>query len=126
MKICLYDKDLHSAARLAMIIKHTVKDVSIEYCEQIDDPHMADCAMVIADPAPLPTKEWLDKFVDINQDVPLVLVSANKDLISGSNGDACYALTKPYEPKDLLEVIKVIVLGPMFGLKGLDHGRKSN
>jgi hypothetical protein len=120
MKIGLFDDDIDLAAKHALLFKSKLPTCDIAYIESIEDKALSVCGLVIADPGNVPTKVWIRKFRALHGNVPLVLVSERGDLLSGSFGDACYAMSKPTEARDLLELVRYSVTGRVYGADRLD------
>lgn len=123
MKVAIYDKDIESAANLAMLVQQMIKGSTVEYVEHINDPKLSECSVVVADPNPDLTSEWLFNFRRINGQIPLVLISENSDLLRGSLQDKCYAIYKPYNVRELLEII--IIAGSGKKLAGFEGSKRS-
>lgn len=112
MKVAIYDRDVAMAAQLAFALKRACgQGTEVVYCERIDDAALSTSTLVIADPEPLSTVEWLMSFRELHPSATLLLVSANTDLLSGSMRDLCYASSKPVDFGMVLSVLKSAQLG---------------
>lgn len=109
MKIAVYDKDLPAAAKTSFSIQNLLK-IDITYCGDIDDRELSRSNVVIADPSPEPVKAWVKQFRELHGDTPLVLYSDAADLLGGSLGDGCFAITKEGSIRELIDVVKGILL----------------
>jgi len=123
MKVVIYDNNIESAANLAMLIQQMIQGSTVKYIEHINDPEISECSIVVADPNPDLTSEWLFNFRRINGQIPLILISQNSDLLRGSLTDKCFAIYKPYNIRELLEVI--VIAGSGKKLQGMDSSRRN-
>ncbi len=108
MRVAIYDQDIQFAANLALTIKRSIAGSDVCYCESMDDSRLYTSTLVVADPHPKATREWLSLFRRNNPSGTLLLVSKNVDMLSGSFGDPCYAITKPYLWQDSKDSVKFI------------------
>ena len=126
MRIAFYDADIAFAARMAIAIKKSISGSEVVYCDTLDDVKLRTSRLVVGDPAPMRTKDWLRDFRRVNPTGVLILISANTDLLSGSFGDPSYAIIKPVKDDfsgvswkednrrfilDVLETIKFLASG---------------
>ena len=125
MKISLLDKDMKHAAMLAVLIKKSIPNVSIEYHDDMSDTAISTSTTVIADPSPMNTKEWITSFRRLHGSTPLVLVTENTDALSGSFGDPCYVLSKPVLAQDIVTLLKLQAVGRPY-LGGIQDGKRAN
>lgn len=110
MKLALYDTDVRLAAMLAVGLKRVLgPGTDIQYVQNVGDIGLVD--VVIADPSPQLTADWLAEFRQTQPTTSLILTSESPDLIRGCAKDPCFAISKPLATQDLVGVLKAIKTG---------------